>query len=841
VGIADAAAIDIASRMSVAMQVGRCFRCSFSVVPSLQAGVILFILLVNAAVSVAADETAPSKTERMFEWTFHTQGSYVDPFNDVEVDVVFSRARQIWRVPAFWRGGQAWTVRFAPPTPGEYRYRVEVRERTGAVATGQGGRVAITPYQGDNPLLRHGVLSIAENKRYFVHADGTPFFWLGDTWWTGLSGRISWEGFQRLALDRKNKGFTAIQIVVGLVPLEEAPSDPGFCNEGGCVWDPNFERINPAYFDYADRRIQFMLESGLIPVLVGAWNWVLPEMGVEKMQKHWRYIVARYGAYPVIWSVGGEVTDPPERLADRASSLIKTKIIVRGWTDVARYLKAIDPYAHPTTAHEWVQPMDFPLQDASITDFDLIQSGHYEWESIARSVYQLNSRYLRRPRKPVVQGEIGYESHHYRHYEDFQRAAFWTSMLNGASGYTYGADATWGAYTADKPLPAIRLSFLSWEEGMNLPGSYQVGMGAKLLRQFPWWRLEPRPDWLAGGGKTFLEPTPENQSDLLEIGYLWNASDLERFRLPYAAGIPAKLRIIYIPTNLSALMTGIKAPTVVGLERGVRYQAFLWEPALGIQFNLGSVERAPPGPIILSDATEGGAQLEWVRYGQEGSAIQIDASSTAEHTTMLAKGARESNAVAEVRVHSDVQTALLMRYRDINNYVAAVHNPTKRALYLVNRQGGSDSGPLGAISLPQTSAEVQLVFELRGTKGVASIVDGSRTYTTSIVSVGDPVDGLSGIQYQGKADAQVFDGFKLRGSYQLRQERIGQRSLCDARGVHRGDLIGHGWEKFGRGEVLLDAYQAERLPTIGDWVLVLDAITLSSKELATSTCSVSDH
>lgn len=34
----------------------------------------------------------------------------------------------------------------------------------------------------------------------------------------------------------------------------------------------------------------------------------MPWMGVDKMKKHWRNLVARYGAYPVVWSLAGEWT-----------------------------------------------------------------------------------------------------------------------------------------------------------------------------------------------------------------------------------------------------------------------------------------------------------------------------------------------------------------------------------------------------------------------------------------------------------------------------------------------------------------------------------------------------
>ena len=247
----------------------------------------LAAVLVLALASVA---TAPANTGSneggIFERTFESQKTYSDPFNDVDVDVVFSRDGASWRVPTFWRGGSSWTVRFAPPSPGEYTYRLESTDPSNPDLNGHERRVNITAYEGTNALLRHGMLRVSASKRYFEHADGTPFYWLGDTWWTGLSDRLPWEGFRKLTADRKAKGFTVIQIVAGLVPSNEelAPSDPGFCNEGGCAWQPEFKRINPQYFDYADRRLQHLLDNGLIPAIVGGWRQVLGQMGVAKMR-----------------------------------------------------------------------------------------------------------------------------------------------------------------------------------------------------------------------------------------------------------------------------------------------------------------------------------------------------------------------------------------------------------------------------------------------------------------------------------------------------------------------------------------------------------------------------
>ena len=69
-------------------------------------------------------------------------------------------------------------------------------------------------------------------------------------------------------------------------------------------------RINPAYFDAADLRIQYLVEKGLVPCIVGCWGYHLPMYGEPAMKKHWRNLVARWGAYPVIWCLAGEGSMP---------------------------------------------------------------------------------------------------------------------------------------------------------------------------------------------------------------------------------------------------------------------------------------------------------------------------------------------------------------------------------------------------------------------------------------------------------------------------------------------------------------------------------------------------
>src|SRR5262249_53171840 len=151
------------------------------------------------------------------EWGFRSTKAYADPFNDLELDVLITDPQgNQQRVPAFWQDGMDWAVRYAPHSAGTYRFRTVCSDPNDSGVDTQEGSLEVGPYPGQNLLYQHGGVRVAADHRHFEHADGTSFFWLGDTWWMGLCQRLHWpEDFQLLTADRVQKGFTVIQIVAG--------------------------------------------------------------------------------------------------------------------------------------------------------------------------------------------------------------------------------------------------------------------------------------------------------------------------------------------------------------------------------------------------------------------------------------------------------------------------------------------------------------------------------------------------------------------------------------------------------------------------------------------------
>ena len=494
------------------------------------------------------------------EWAYTSGKAYADPFNQVELDVIFTDPQgRDQRVPAFWAGEQTWRVRYAPSASGKYTYRTIASDAANRDLHGQGGTLEVSAYTGENPLRRHGPIRIAADHAHFEHEDGTPFFWLGDTWWMGLCSRLRWpEDFQTLAADRVRKGFSVIQIIAGLYP-DMPPFDPRGANEAGFPWEQSYARINPRYFDAADARIEYIVERGLVPCIVGCWGYFLPWMGVAKLKQHWRNIVARWGAYSVVWCLAGEGAMPYylSRTKEEDAGVQK-----RGWTEVGRYVRAIDAFHHPITIHPTNNARD-QVEDASVIDFDMLQTGHSGRKSIPSTVDQVTGSLTRNPRMPVLVGEVNYEGIMGQSWQDVERFMFWASILSGAGGHTYGANGIWQVNTTEHPYgPSPHggcWGDTPWDTAYGLPGSRQLGFGKALLARYPWWRFRAQPEW--------VEPH-------------WSK---ENYELPYAAGIPGELRVIFIPLLFDR-------PKVKSLEPNVAYRAFYFDPASGREHDLGKVD-----------------------------------------------------------------------------------------------------------------------------------------------------------------------------------------------------------------------------------------------------------
>ena len=152
------------------------------------------------------------------EISFTSSGNYANPFlkqDEPLLEVTFTHVdsgKQI-TVEGFWDGEKTWRVRFAPDIVGIWNW---ISASSDAGLNGKSGSfecIAPTADQiAENPNYR-GHIKVHPSGRYFVYADGTPFFWIADTIWSmnprrcGLGDNADGPFYIWLR-NRKEKGFT---------------------------------------------------------------------------------------------------------------------------------------------------------------------------------------------------------------------------------------------------------------------------------------------------------------------------------------------------------------------------------------------------------------------------------------------------------------------------------------------------------------------------------------------------------------------------------------------------------------------------------------------------------
>lgn len=481
-----------------------------------------------------------------------------------EIDAVITGPSGTYRVPAFWSGDAEWRIRFAATQPGDYNWHSECSGADCRELQSIEGEITVDAYTGHNPLLAHGPISISDDRRHFRHQDGTPFFWFGDTWWMGFTERLSWpDGFEELAADRVAKGFTLIQIVAGVYP-DMPYGDPRGENEAGLPYDESLRTPNPAWWDLADLKVRALVRKGLLPCIVGCWGYYSTVFGVEKIKRHWRHIIARWGAYPVIWCLAGEGAMPYYQSATKEADEANQR---SAWTDIAHYVREMDPMHRLITIH----PTDAgraQVDDDTVLDFDMLQTGHNGKTAIGNSVRLVTESRAKEPAMPVVVSEVIYEGIMHESDAEKLRLVFWASMLSGSAGFTYGANGIWQLNEENRPYgPSPHggtWGNTPWREAAQLPGSKQLGLCARFLASFDWQRMECHPEW--------IDP-PAAEGDY----YAW-----------YAAGVPGQFRIVYLYDLILPWAKGSR-PRLTGLEADRVWFARWFDPRTGAQTEIGRI------------------------------------------------------------------------------------------------------------------------------------------------------------------------------------------------------------------------------------------------------------
>jgi hypothetical protein len=417
------------------------------------------------------------------------------------------------RRPAFWDGGRTWRVRFASPLA-EGRWRWQSFSSTDDDGlTGQSGEIVCEPGPDTaHRFYRHGFWRMSAGGRSLIHADGRPALLAGDTAW-GLPWRATVEQARVYAADRQAKGFNAV-LLMSVQPDMHArgprdrTADEGFDVGFEDLAEGRLNRLNPAYFQYLDQLLGVLVEHELVPVLQPVffgfgWKGLSvagPVAPPAEYARYCRYLVARYGARPAIYLVGGDGSGYEPQVA-------------AGGTEV----EAWDAYAQPTGIHYRPHADNRANQDAPWLDFQWCQTGH-GGEHIPERVADM---WRNTPLKAVANGEPTYEHGGRRGKAEgwWQGHEAWSNLCAGGTmGVVYGAGSLW-QWVLRPDEPGQAAFFLAegagWREALDFEGSRYVGLLPRILDGLPTtdmapsWDLALAPRGLVVPGKLYLSYAAE--------------------------------------------------------------------------------------------------------------------------------------------------------------------------------------------------------------------------------------------------------------------------------------------------------------------------------------------
>jgi len=460
------------------------------------------------------------KGETIHQWevytiSFKTTKYYSNPYAEIPPDGIGdllhvnfegtsgeARDKKITLV-GFWNGGREWRINFTPPYIGSWKYTSISGDKS---MNRKEGSFEVVPWMEEEKIAnptRRGLIRVKKTGNnaghYFEYSDGHPFLWIADTWWNWTKKDIYFSTYKKLVDDRAEKGFTIGQLFVP-----------------GNGWSKKYSLLDTTYtvldtenMNRVEEMIRYANSRGITIWIHGWWGGenLNKEIGTEKMQRWWRYLVHRFSAYNVIWVVAGEF-----------NLYNYSGLGLDFWKSLGKMIKQEDPYERITGIHNtppfWFGGKDAPqwttgsvLHQESWLDYNQCQVGHGKFanEMIPLCV---TDAYKLQPAKPIIVTEPWYEFKEGEASSADIRFGAWSAILSGAAGHSYGGGNIW--FAGVKESPSTEDLGLSGQKELTL--NYEGAMSIKYLASFfknlKWWNYSPHPELVLDYPQSFCLAIP---------------------------------------------------------------------------------------------------------------------------------------------------------------------------------------------------------------------------------------------------------------------------------------------------------------------------------------------
>lgn len=432
-------------------------------------------------------------------------------------------------------------------------------------------------------------LRISDNGRFLIRADGSPFFWLGDTAWN-LFHKLSRSDAEAYLKTRAEQKFNVIQVAAlaepdGVRTGNHYGRRPLKCNGDG-HFDPGLSDTDEgySYWDHVDHVIRTASTLGLYVAFLPTWGDKFNQLsgkGPEIFTKDNAYV---YGSWlgqryknddNVIWVLGGDRPLQNRRHFDIIEGL------ANGLKDGGEgtCLMTFHPKGSASSSYH--------LHEENWLDFNMVQSGHGDGE---RDNYRLiEEDYTRSPIKPVLDAEPCYEDfprgfqseRGYFDDADVRKAAYY-AVFAGAFGHTYGHQSVWamsdGMYDSFEMKGQGSFFIMDWKTALDRPGARQMRHLKKLMESLD----------------SPLDRVPDQEL----IADNWKGSNY------MAATRGETYALIYCPS-------GLYVRVVMGRIAGSQVMASWYRPATGEWFGIGMFNNQ--GTVTFTAPSSGRGQ-DWVLF-----------------------------------------------------------------------------------------------------------------------------------------------------------------------------------------------------------------------------------
>jgi hypothetical protein len=447
------------------------------------------------------------------ELTFHARNAYANPYTSVVVWVDLEGPGFDRRCYGFWDGGGVFRVRILATQPGRWSWRSGSNQDDAGLNDQSGGFTAVAWSEAEKvgSPLRRGFIKPTANGHAFQYDDGTPFLLLGDTWYAAATYRFPWNdddrerpigpdaGFKDYLRLRKNQGFNSVLLIAAFpnwaddgrpweIWLDEPAAlgvrtawvDQGdiankiardrwrakdMHNEGGRAFlfpgrvpgseqvFPDVDRLNPEYFQYLDRKIDYLNAQGFIPLIEAARRdltacWARYYDWPDSYSRYIQYVWSRYQANNCLFSPvhfdWPSMTASTKRLNQAANRVIE------------KY--GPPPFGTLVSCNSSVSSLvNFggPEENQWLTFHQIGNGREHEYYWYLTEIYHAS------PPRPALNGEPYYAGMADRRYTPsyrygapggtelddlYVRSGIYGSFLSGGfGGHIYGAEGIWGA------------------------------------------------------------------------------------------------------------------------------------------------------------------------------------------------------------------------------------------------------------------------------------------------------------------------------------------------------------------------------------------------------------